>query len=652
MKLLTPINVGNITLKNRMVMPAMATNFGNVDGSVSQRLIEYYRARARGGVGLITVEFTAIAFNGRFTRNQLRIDHDRFVEGLSRLVDAIHKDGAHTVLQLHHSGRRSPTVVTLTRPIAPSPVPIFPGAPIPLRMTLDDIYRLRDAFIRGAVRAHKAGFDGVEVHATHGYLLAQFLSPNSNHRTDQYGGNPGNRARLPLEILKGIKEVLGSGYPVIVKMTGDEYTPGGIEIEEALVHARLFEKSGADVLCVSASAGSLMALSPEAPGTRSTSPPLSIEQACYAHLAADVKKHVSVPIMAIGRINDPTVAESLLLEAKADLVAIGRGHIADPAFAGKVKDGALDSICRCIGCLQGCIERSVHWSDSGITCTVNPKVGREAESTGIAAPRPKKVAVIGGGPAGMHAASILAERGHDVTLYEKEAHPGGKVLIASLPPGKGELLNSIRYLMHRLEHSGARVNLQSCVDVDLIRKERPDAVIVCAGAVPIKPPIPGTDISKVKNAEDVLQKKNLPEKTGKAVVMGGGLVGCETALFLAREGWQVIILEMLEDIGMDVGPIVKFYLRNELKKAGVKIQSKSHVCEIREAKVVYRRLPQGDEALLDADIVALAAGYTSDLKLFNEIRELVPETYMIGDYRHPRKILEAMRESFDIAQDI
>lgn len=652
MRLLSPLPVGNITLKNRIVMPAMATNFGNADGSVSHRLIEYYRARAQGGAGLIIIEFTAVAFNGRFTRNQLRVDHDRFVDGMSRLVDALHEAGAHTALQLHHSGRRSPMDVTLTQPIAPSPIPLFPGSPVPCQMTLDEIYWLRDAFIQGANRARKAGFDGVEIHATHGYMLAQFLSPLSNRRTDQYGGTPENRAQLPLEILRGIKEVLGSGYPVIVKMTGDEYTPGGIEIQEALIHARLFEQNGADVLCVSASAGSLMAISPKAPGKRSTSPPLYIKQACYAHLAAEVKKHVSIPVMAIGRINDPGVAESLLQEGKADLVAVGRGHIADPAFANKVKEGKADAICRCIGCLQGCIERSVRWMDSGITCAVNPVVGREAEPAGVPASKRKKVAVVGGGPAGMHAASILAERGHDVILYEKSAQLGGKILTASLPPGKGELLYAVCYLTNRLERSGARVCLETCVDMELIKRERPDAVIVCTGGFPMMPPIPGIDTSKVTTAEDVLNKSTLPHKTGKAVVVGGGLVGCETALFLAKEGWQVIILEMLEDIGSDVGPIVKFYLRQELDKAGVEILPLRLVCEIRGEKVVCHEVPHGEETLLEADIIVLAVGYATDRKLFNKIIAIIPETYLIGDYRYPRKILEAMRESYDIAQEI
>jgi len=651
MSLLTPLTVGKLVLKNRIVMPAMATNFGHVDGSVSDRLIQYYRVRAEGGVALIIVEFTAVAFEGRFTQNQLRIDQDRYVEGFSRLVEVLHKAGARTMLQLHHSGRRSPRDVTMTQAIAPSAIPIFPGAPIPREMNMDDINHVREAFIQGAVRARQAGFDGVEIHATHGYLLAQFLSPLSNLRSDAYGGSMENRARLPLEILRGIKEANGQDFPVLVKMTGDEYTPGGIEIEEAVEHARLFADHGADALCVSGSAGSLMAISPKAPGMRSPSPPIYLEPACYSHLAAWVKERVSIPVMAIGRINDPTVAETLIAEGKADLIAVGRGHIADPAFVKKIAQKNCDELCSCIGCLQGCIERSVQWSNAGITCAVNPRVGHEAEPTGVATLSPKKIVIIGGGAAGMNAAAILAERGHQVTLYEKRDRLGGNVLIASVPPQKGEMLNLIRYLTRRLEKSGARVCLKTKVDPDLIKAEKPDAVVISGGAVTRSLNLPEMQLAKVVTAEEILRGEVSLNRKGQAIILGGGLVGCETALFLAGKGWKVTILEMLADIGMDVGPIMKFYLRRKLDEVGVQIQVSNEVCEYRAGKFVCR-LPDGQKGFYEADLAVLAIGYQADNDLFEKVRKQVRETYIVGDALHPRKILEAMRESFDIAQVI
>jgi len=278
-------------------------------------------------------------------------------------------------------------------------------------------------------------------------------------------------------------------------------------------------------------------------------------------------------------------------------------------------------------------------------------VGREAESTGVPAAAPKKVFVIGGGPAGMQAAAILAERGHRVTLYEKEDRLGGNVLIASLPPGKKEILSLIRHLNRRLERSGARVCLRTQADGGLIKAERPDAVVICAGAKPKRWTVPGMESAKVATAEEVLRGSVSLEERGQAVVLGGGLVGCETALFLARKGWRVTVLEMLEDIGMDVGPIIKFYLRRELEAAGVQVVVRNSVCEFSAGKAVCQ-LPGGDFRSYEMDLAVLAVGYEADRKLFDEVRSLVRETFIVGDALSPRRILEAMRESFDIAQVI
>ena len=651
MKLLTPFQLGNVTVRNRVIMPAMATNFGNPDGSVTERQIAYYRKRAAGGVGLIVVEFTAVSFEGKFTQNQLRIDHDRFTDGHRRLARAIHDGGAQAVLQLHHSGRRSPLSIVYTQAMGPSAIPVFPGFPVPRSMTYKDIRKVKDDFIGGAVNAQKAGYDAVEIHAAHGYLLSQFLSPESNRRNDDYGGTPEKRARLPVEILCGIKEALGADYPVIVKMTGDEYTPGGLEIDEALIHARLFAENGADMLCVSGSAGSMMAVSPNAPGKRSTSPPVYVEQACYVHLAEAVKKHVSIPVAAIGRINDPEIAERILKDGKADVIAAGRAHIADPDFVNKISGVDSRPLCRCIGCLQGCIERSVQAANTGITCAVNPAVGREMELSDIPVRESKDIIVVGGGITGMHAAAILAERGHRVALYEKGSELGGNVIIASTPPHKMETLYLVDYLKERLSRSGVEVYLNNSPDEDFILSLKPDTVIITCGAEPKRPSLPGMESAGVVTAEEVLREKIDGVPNGRATVVGGGLVGCETALYMAEKGWNVTVLEMLGDIAADVGPIIRFYLKKELEDAGIKTVVNNCITGFRGDDVVCCRVDD-EEILYETDLIVMAVGYDADDSLYQSLKEKMPGVYVIGDAQSPRRILDAMKESFMLAQEI
>lgn len=626
---LTPLTVGKVTLRNRFVVAPTVTVFCDNDGMATDRFVAYHQAKARGGWGLIIVEDYAVDPIGRgFWTPGLWKDEQ--IKSHARLVEAVHREGAKIFAQIYHAGRQTTSALVGAQPVSASAVPCPVMGEVPRELTKEEIRTIVKQFGDAAFRAKEAGFDGVEVHGAHGYLIAQFMSKYSNKRVDEYGGPLKNRIRFPLEIIREIRERCGRDFLVGFRISGDEHVPGGRNIEETKVIARELEKAGVDVLHVSCgtyeSASTIV-------------PPMGSPLAWIADYAAEVKKVVKIPVITVGRINDPLLAEEVLRSGKADLVAMGRASLADPDLPNKYAEGRYEDIRPCIGCQQGCLE--ILFRNEPIRCLVNPTLGFEYKEELKKGKTPRKVTVVGGGPAGMEAARAAALVGHEVTLYEKEDHLGGQFLVASVPPGKGEIASYIAWARRQLEKLGVTVKLGKEYDIDTFRKEKPDVVIVATGASSYKPPIKGIDGQNVVTAEDVLKGKAV---TGQRVVIaGGGMVGCETATFLASMGRSAIIIEMLPAIATDEELTRRLALMKMLEEKKVQVITGAEIKEITQKGV--RVSKEGQEMEVEADTVVLALGMTSQRTLA-DLLEKETVIKVVGDAIKPRNALEAVREGF------
>lgn len=453
--LLTPVKIGGVELNNRIALPPMTSNYANEDGTVSDQLVDFFAERAAGGLGLIIVEATYVSQNGRRSKYNINIFDDRFIPGLTRLVAAIKSHGTKTSIQISHGGRECRREVTGEQPVAPSAVSsAFSGygaGEQPRILSYEEIEKIIEDFVQAALRAKKAGFDMVEIHAAHGYLISQFLSPNTNFRTDKYGGSLEGRARLLLEIIARCKEALGPDVPVTLRINASDYAPGGLTFEESLEIAKLAEKAGAEALHVSAGVN--------AARPYMMIPGMDVPKGCNVEAALKFKEVLSIPVIVAGRISDPLLAEDIIREGKADIVSVGRGMIADPEWIKKTAKRDFGAIRKCIGCNEGCIRR-LHEAKR-ITCAINPATGREAAfKEGLKkAAVTKKVAVAGGGPAGMEAARVAALRGHKVTLYEEQDSLGGLLKIAAIPPQRGDIANLVGYYQNELPRLGVEIRL-------------------------------------------------------------------------------------------------------------------------------------------------------------------------------------------------
>ena len=637
-RLFQPGSIGAMQLRNRIIMAPMGTLFANEDGSVSERLCRYYEERAKGGVALIIVEVTAVARGGKAHPRELGIYEDEFIPGLRRLVDSVHRHGASVAIQLHHTGRQTTAEAAGGQPVAPSAIPCPLLKVMPRELTIQEIERLVEAYAEGANRAKEAGFDAVEIHGAHGYLICQFLSAYSNKRTDRYGGDIEGRMRFALDIVARAKEKVGTDFPTLFRLSAQEYVPNGLTLDETRIVAQRLQDAG--IHCLDVSAGNYEA-------GHMTIQPGWLPRGCLVPLAEEIKAVVSIPVSVAGRINDPVLANTIIEQGKADFVSLGRPLLADPELPNKAREGRLDDIRMCTACCH-CVD-TVIGNAQPLTCAVNAAVGKE-EAIPVPALRPKRVLVVGGGPGGMEAARVAALRGHAVTLYEKEQALGGQLLIAAIPPGKEELATTTRFLSLQLSKLGVEVRTGQKATVDSITEMKPDAVVVATGSSTVLPDIAGASLPHVAMARDVIMDRKAVGQ--KVVVVGGGRVGCETAELLASRGKEVTLVRMTGHgrLAGDMGVMTRRQFLAKLRQSPIAIEARSPVERITREGVIIGR--DGQSVLVEADSVVLAPAPASDNQLAEQLKGLVPELHIIGDSAEPRGIADAIHEGFRVACEL
>ena len=581
MKVFEPFKLGNLELKNRMVVSAMVTNYCSPDGNATEKFIAYHEHKARGGWGLIITEDYAVTPTaGGFVRLP-GLWEDRQIQSHRELTERVHRAGGKIAAQIYHAGRETSSAVTGVQPVAPSPVKEPSMPEMPRELTVEEIHELVEQFGDCARRAREARFDAVEVHGAHGYLVGAFASPFSNKRSDEYGGTIRNRARFAMEIIRNIKKKCGEDYPVLYRMSAVEYVPGGLEIEESKV-------------------------------------------------------------IAVGRINDVEIAESVLESGKADLVTMARASLADPDMPNKVKEGRADEVIRCIGCLQGCAGEN--GKGNCVRCLVNPLTGMEDEYDLSPVQSPKQVLVIGGGVSGCEAAIAAAMKGHKVTLIEKTGRLGGQWIPASVPVGKSEFTSFIYWQKKMLEKLHVQVLLNTEADKELIRLYDPDTLILATGSRPFIPPVKGTDQDFVTNAHDILLGKR--EAGNNVVVVGGGLVGAETADMLGGQCSQVSIIEMLPQIMKDGEPSPAKYMKERFRANGVKIYTSTKLTEVGDHCVIAER--EGESFTIEnVDTVIIAVGVRSDRSLLDHVEDLSCKIMKVGDANGVKNGYLGIREGFE-----
>lgn len=640
--LFQPLKLGRLTIKNRIVMSPMGTNLADRQGQVTEALLDYYAERARGGVGLIVVEGTTVHPSGHGFPFQLSASSDEHTKGLSRLAKAIKAAGAAALLQLHHGGRNTDPRISGRPPLAPSALRSPVGRVTPEEMSLDQIELMIEAFGRAAERAYEAGFDGVEVHGAHEYLIHQFLSPYCNQRQDQYGGSLERRLRFALEVVARIRKKL-KGAILSFRLNGADHVPGGLDIKEAIYIAKKLTQVGVDLISVTGGVYETPHL---------IIPPLPIEHGTHLDLAGQIKKAIDRPVAGVGRINSPALAELALKRGQVDLVACGRAFLADPDWPLKARDGDWRAIRRCVGCNQGCIDN--FFAEKPITCLYNPAAGREAELTIRPAKRTGKVVVVGAGPAGLEAARTLDLLGFSVVIFEKSDQIGGQVRLAARPPGKVEFLEIIKFYQEALRRSRVELRLETEAEVETILAENPVAVVVATGSVPLVPDIPGIDNPSVVTAHQVLEDR--VEVGQNVVILGGGNIGLETAVYLASRKKQVTLVEMGQQVGQDLGPARRYLVMRLLRDLKVKRLVRCKIRRIHPGRVSYVRQEtdgrRSHQELTGVETFVNAMGLRPLDQLALKLENHHERVFLVGDALSPGKILEAASEGARAALQI
>jgi len=630
-KLFEPIAIGPLQIRNRLVMPAIGTMFGTEYGGITQRYIDFLVERARGGVGLIITGNSCVDWpRGKVGGNPLRLDDEKFLAGFNEMAESVKSHGARIVVQLQFSGRLTNLLATEgMQPVAPSKTPLSPGGEQPKALRPSKIQEIIGKFVGAALLAQKAGLDGIELHGAHGYLMGQFLSPFTNRRKDAYGGSRGGRIRFVVELVSAIRAAVGPRYPIIYRMSADERMEGGLRLNESQWFASRLEEAGVDAFHITA-------------GIYETRhwmfPDMGMEKGCNVPLAEGMKKAVSVPVIAVGKITGPDMAEELLQQGRADMVAMGRALIADPELPNKAKEGRVDEIRPCIYCNE-CIGRLYrNWR---VRCTVNPYVGEEGKPKASPLMEKKRILVIGGGPAGLEAATVATIRGHEVTLCERNATLGGLLHLAGRPSFKADIRPLIEYLLRRISKAGVTVKTDTRVTPEWLKTNCFDTIVVASGGIPASPNFIDHSGKEILSAEKVLtDQPTMGERVG---VIGAGRVGCEVAEFLADQGKKVTLVEMLEEVAPDLHILGKERFIRQFEKLGVQVWTGVKVSEVTPQGLLLTD-KASKEHLIKVDSVVFAGGYTADEKTVQMARGSVREVYAIGDCREPHSILDAIAE--------
>ncbi len=645
-------------------MPAMHMNMA-VNFEVSDQLIDFYAERARGGVGIITVGYATVdEYSGNVTN--IGAHKDEFIPGLKRLAETIQENGARAAVQINHAGRYNFSFfLDGKQAVAPSAVPSRMTRETPRELTIDEIKDIINSFSQAALRVKKAGYDAVEVLSGTGYLISEFLSPFTNKREDDYGGSFENRMRFGLEVMQAIRQEVGDNFPVIVRMNGNDFMPGGNGRKDLQEYARRLVEVGVDALNINV-------------GWHEAKVPqivTSVPRGVFGYLAKGIKELVDVPVISGHRINDPATAREMIADGLCDMVAMGRPLIADPFLPEKAKAGHEKGLVHCIACAQGCFDNLFKLKP--VECLCNPKAGHEKETAVKKTNAPKKVMVVGGGAAGMSAALSAFEKGHNVTLYEKGNYLGGQLYLAAAPPGREEFSELAKDLEHQIALSAINVVLGQSVDEALLDREQPDTVILATGALPIKPPIPGVELPHVVQAWDVLQDKVLTGR--RVVIIGGGAVGVETALFLGEKGTlsaeavkfllinraedpkdlyrmaikgskEIVVIEMIDKMGRDIGKTTRWGIFQELHRHGVRTKTATKALQITADGVKVEANGKVEE--IPADTIVLAAGAAS----YNPLQEFVDTKgipcKVVGDAAGVALAFDAVHQGFAAGREI